>query len=129
LVPPKFLLAQAKTSFRVLSFGNEIKNFGFCFAFRSLIRNFATKAAKLWHLGIKKKRFLLFCARFFVTLQEIAEFLCIKAVWRIEEKMGYELATVLNSTFCYKLHPLELCSLATNGTQERTPDGEPPAVL
>ena len=44
-------------------------------------------------------------------------------------KLGYELATVLNSIFCYKLHPLELCSLATNGTQERTPDGEPPAVL
>ena len=44
LVPPKFLLVQAKTSFRVLSFGNEIKNFGFCFAFRLLIRNFATKS-------------------------------------------------------------------------------------
>ena len=41
-------------------------------------------------------------SRFFVTLEEIAEFLCIKAVWRIEEKMGYELETVLNSTFCYK---------------------------
>ena len=67
--------------------------------------------------------------RFFVTLEGFAGFLCIKAVWGIEEKLGYELATVLNSTFCYKLHPLELCSLATNGTQERTPDGEPPAVL
>ena len=33
------------------------------------------------------------------------------------------------SGVCYKLHPLELCSLATNGTQERTPDDEPPAVL
>ena len=49
-------------------------------------------------------------------MEEIAEFLCIKAVWRIEEKQGYELATVLNSTFCYKL-------------RQRTPDGEPPAVL
>ena len=67
--------------------------------------------------------------RFFVTLQEFSAFLCLKAVWGIEEKLGYELATVLNSIFCYKLHPLELCSLATNGTQERTPDGEPPAVL
>ena len=67
--------------------------------------------------------------RFFVTLQEFSAFLYIKAVWGIEEKLGYELATVLNSIFCYKLHPLELCSLATNGTQERTPDGEPPAVL
>ena len=36
------LLGQAKrNNFRVLSFGNEIKNFGFCFAFHSLIRNFA----------------------------------------------------------------------------------------
>ena len=26
---------------KLLPFGNEIKNFGFCFAFRSLIRNFA----------------------------------------------------------------------------------------
>ena len=65
---------------------------------------------------------------FFVTLEEISAFLYIKAVWGIDENLGYELATVLNSTFCYKLHPLELCSLATNGTQERTPDGEPPAV-
>ena len=30
-------------------------------------------------------------------------FLCIKAVLGIEGKWGYELATVLNSTFCYKL--------------------------
>ena len=67
--------------------------------------------------------------RFFVTLEGFAGFLCIKAVWGIEEKLGYELATVLNSIFCYKLHPLELCSLATNGTQERTPDAEPPAIL
>ena len=34
----------------------------------------------------------------------------------IEEKLGYDLETVLNSTFCYKL-------------RQRTPDGEPPAVL
>ena len=53
---------------------------------------------------------------FLVTLEEIAEFLCIKAVWRIEEKMGYELETVLNSTFCYKL-------------RQRTPDNEPATVL
>ena len=46
------------------------------------------------------------CGRLFVTLEEIAEFLCIKAVWRIEEEMGYELATVLNSSFCYKLHSM-----------------------
>ena len=60
--------------------------------------------------------FTLPFARIFVTLEEIAEFLCIKAVWRIEEKMGYELETVLNSTFCYKL-------------RQRTPDNEPATVL
>ena len=54
--------------------------------------------------------------RFFVTLEGFAGFLCIKAVWGIEEKLGYELATVLNSIFCYKLH-------------QRTPDDVPPAVL
>ena len=69
------------------------------------------------------------CRSFFVTLQEFSVFLCINAVWGIEVKLGYELETVLNSTFCYKLHPLELCSLATNGTQERTPDAEPATVL
>ena len=53
---------------------------------------------------------------FFVTLEEFSAFLCIKAVWGIEEKLGYELETVLNSTFCYKLH-------------QRTPDAEPATVL
>ena len=46
----------------------------------------------------------------------LGSFLCIKAVWGIEEKLGYELATVLNSTFCYEMH-------------QRTPDAETPAVL
>ena len=54
--------------------------------------------------------------RFFVTLQEFSAFLYIKAVWGIEEKLGYELETVLNSTFCYKLH-------------QRTPDTRPAAIL
>ena len=40
---------------------------------------------------------------FFVTLQEFAGFLCIKAMQRIEKIQGYDLETVLNSTFCYKL--------------------------
>ena len=41
---------------------------------------------------------------FFVTLQEFSAFLYLKAVWGIKRKWGYDLATVLNSTFCYKLH-------------------------
>ena len=53
-------------------------------------------------------------ARLFVTLEEIAEFLCIKAVWGIEEKQGYELETVLNSTFCYKLHSKNTRRRASN---------------
>ena len=40
---------------------------------------------------------------FFVTLDDFAGFLCIKAVRGIDENLGYDLATVLNSTFCYKL--------------------------
>jgi len=51
----------------------------------------------------KNKSFVLHFTRFFVTLEEISAFLCIKAVWGIEGKWGYELATVLNSTFCYEL--------------------------
>ena len=54
--------------------------------------------------------------RFFVTLEGFAGFLCIKAVWEFKVNLGYDLATVLNSTFCYKLH-------------QRTPDAEPPAIL
>ncbi len=42
----------------------------------------------------------------FVTLEEFAIFLCIKAVPRIEKNWGYDLETVLNSTFCYKLHSM-----------------------
>ena len=42
--------------------------------------------------------------RFFVTLQEFSAFLCLKAIWGIERKWGYDLETVLNSTFCYELH-------------------------
>jgi len=51
-------------------------------------------------------------------LEEIAGFLCIKAMQRIERNWGYDLETVLNSTFCIKLlsksSPL---ALATKGTQ------------
>jgi len=60
--------------------------------------------------------FLLCFTRFFVTLQDFSAFLCIKAVWGIEENLGYEMATVLDSTFCYEMH-------------QRTPDAKPPAVL
>ena len=28
----------------------------------------------------------------------------LKAIWGIERKWGYDLETVLNSTFCYELH-------------------------
>jgi len=86
-------------------------------------RNFATKSRELFHfvqgnfsVSAKKESILLFCSRLFVTLQEFSAFHSIKAVWGIRGKWGYDLATVLNSTFCYKLH-------------QRTPDAEPPAVL
>ena len=39
-------------------------------------------------------------------MEEFAIFLYIKAVPRIEKNWGYDLATVLNSTFCYKLHSM-----------------------
>jgi hypothetical protein len=51
---------------------------------------------------------------FFVTLEEIAGFFYIKAVWRIEEIAGYDLETVLNSTFCYKLHSMNTRLKATS---------------
>ena len=81
------------------------------------LRNFAVNDGEVilsWQKKINE--FILFCSRLFITLEEIAVFLYIKAVWGIEEKLGYELETVLNSTFCYKLH-------------QRTPDAEPATVL
>ena len=63
----------------------------------------------------RKAIFLLHFSRFFVTLEEFAGFLCIKAMQRIEKFWGYDLETVLNSMFCYKL-------------PERAPDSEPPPV-
>ena len=53
--------------------------------------------------------------RFFVTLEEFAGFLCIKAMQGIEKILNYDIETVLNSMFCYKL-PI------------RAPDFEPPPV-
>ena len=41
---------------------------------------------------------------FYVTLEEITIFLCIKAVPRIEKIQGYDLETVLNSSFYYELY-------------------------
>ena len=49
---------------------------------------------------------------FLVTLEEFAGFLCIKAMQGIEKNLGYDIETVLNSMFCYKL-------------PERAPDSEP----
>ena len=63
----------------------------------------------------KKEQVSLFCSRLFVTLEEFAEYLYIKALQRIENFWGYDLETVLNSMFCYKL-------------PKRAPDSEPPPV-
>ena len=46
-------------------------------------------SANLLRLGKKRNEFLLFCSRLFVTLEEFAGFLCIKAVWEIEDFLGY----------------------------------------
>ena len=59
---------------KLLSFGNEIKKNVFCFAFLSLIRNIASIVAKLLHLGIKKKQFLLFCALLTLALPKLLSF-------------------------------------------------------
>ena len=52
----------------------------------------------------------------FRNFARILSFSLYKGSWGIEEKLGYDLATVLNSTFCYNLH-------------QRTPDAEPATVL
>ena len=64
----------------------------------------AIQPMKRWKRKMKEKSLKPLQLRgFFVTLKDFSAFLCIKAVWEIEEKQGYELATVLNSTFCYEL--------------------------
>ena len=49
---------------------------------------FYSKTVKTLRLGIKINEFILFCSQLFVTLQEFLAFLCIKAVWRIEDFLG-----------------------------------------
>ena len=51
---------------------------------------------------------------FFVSLQEFSAFLYIKAVWGIDENLGYELETVLNSTFYYEMHSMNTRRCATS---------------
>ena len=48
---------------------------------------------------------------FFVTLKDFSAFLCIKAVLGIEGKWGYELATILNSTFFHLKVEVWRCNL------------------
>ena len=62
------------------------------------------------NVTINDKR-MLFCSRLSVTMEEFAGFLCIKAVWGIEENQGYELATVLNSTFFHLKVEVWRCNL------------------
>ena len=50
----------------------------------------------------KEERVFLHFFRFFVTLEEFAELLCIKAMQRIEKIQGYDIETVL--TFDKSLH-------------------------
>ena len=52
----------------------------------------------------------------------------IKAVPRIEKNLGYELATVLISSFCRDLLIKVIASGACYQRDARTPDAEPPAV-
>jgi len=48
----------------------------------------------------------MFFSIFFRNFVRILSFSLYKAVWGIEKKLGYELETVLNSTFCYELHSM-----------------------
>jgi len=54
-------------------------------------------------------------AKSFRIFEEFAGFIYIKAMRRIEKILGYDLETVLNSMFCYKL-------------PERATDSESPPV-
>lgn len=53
----------------------------------------------------------VFIVFFSVTLQEFLAFLYIQAVWGIEGKWGYELETILNSTFFHLKVEVWRCNL------------------
>ena len=53
--------------------------------------------SRTYSVSAKKEQILLFCSRLFVTLEEIAGFLYIKAMQRIEKIQGYDLETILAS--------------------------------
>ena len=55
---------------------------------------FYSKTVKTLRLGIKINEFILFCSQLFVTLEEFAGFLYIKAVWGIDNFLGSCLASV-----------------------------------
>ena len=57
-------------------------------------------------------------------MQEFAGFLYIKAVWGIEKYLGYDLETVLNSMFCYKL--LNALGFAASLVEEHPKMGHQP---
>ena len=59
--------------------------------------------SRTYSVSAKKEQILLFCSRLFVILEEIAGFLYIKAMQRIEKIQGYGIESFLNSMFCYKL--------------------------
>ena len=48
-------------------------------------------------LHSEKLKYIWLFIRFFVTLDDFAGFLCIKAMQRIEKFLGYDLETVLAS--------------------------------
>jgi len=52
----------------------------FIFHYVRIFRNFALQARSYWHSEEKTNAFVLFISRFFVTLEEIAGFLYLKAV-------------------------------------------------
>ncbi len=82
-----------------------------CTRFFVTLVNTEVTTSRKWK---EKRVFILHFSRLFVTLREFAGFLSIKAVWRIEENTGYDLETVLNSTFFHLKVEVWRCNLLWN---------------
>ena len=59
------------------------------FVLPPFFRDFALSDGEFTPSRQKKEQVPLFCSRLFVTLEEFAGFLYIKAVWEIEDFEGY----------------------------------------
>ena len=88
--------------FRRNYFHSEMKTKKIFFAlhFAHLFVTLRLKSRSFSISAEKRKEFLLFCTRFFVTLEEISNHLCLSEVWEITQFSRLRFGNLLISVFC-----------------------------